>query len=193
MSEPVPAFLVVEASELKMLRETLAEAQASVRTDDQSPQTYRDRLVHVDRLQALIDQIDLHRPLGPDGKHGDRHTPTCGCEDAPAPEPAERHHVLHLTDDQAEVFAESVDAWFALNPTDPDAAVVEPIMSALRPVLGIEAPPHAVETPAGFITAAEVQEATARAERAELTAPLGWTAPPEQAYDFTLGEEGHRA
>ncbi len=31
-------------------------------------------------FQALIDHLDLHRPLGPDGKHGDRHTPTCGCE-----------------------------------------------------------------------------------------------------------------
>lgn len=160
MNEPVPAFLVVEASDLKMLRETLTRVQTAPLRD-------ADR----DRLGALIEQIDLHRPLGPDGTHGDRHTPTCGCEDAPAPEPAERHHVLHLTDDQAEVFAESVDAWFALNPTDPDAAVVEPIMSALRPVLGIEAPPHAVETPAGFITAAEVQEATARAERESAFGP----------------------
>lgn len=34
----------------------------------------------VARLQMLINEIDVHRPLGPDGKHGNRHTPTCGCE-----------------------------------------------------------------------------------------------------------------
>lgn len=32
-------------------------------------------------LQRLIDDIDRQRPLGPDGKHGNRHTLTCGCED----------------------------------------------------------------------------------------------------------------
>lgn len=39
-------------------------------------------LEHIDRLQRLINACDDHRPLGPDGKHGNRHTPTCGCEDA---------------------------------------------------------------------------------------------------------------
>lgn len=37
-----------------------------------------------DVLEAIIDLvhlIDRHRPLGPDGKHGGRHTDTCGCED----------------------------------------------------------------------------------------------------------------
>lgn len=29
---------------------------------------------------AMIRDIDEQRPLGPDGKHGNRHTPTCGCE-----------------------------------------------------------------------------------------------------------------
>jgi hypothetical protein len=28
----------------------------------------------------LIRLLDLHRPLGSNGKHGDRHTPTCGCD-----------------------------------------------------------------------------------------------------------------
>jgi hypothetical protein len=62
----------------KMLRETLCIAQTwmglSMRTD---------KLVHIERLQRLIDECDRHRPLGPDGKHGDRHTETCGCEDKP--------------------------------------------------------------------------------------------------------------
>jgi hypothetical protein len=30
-------------------------------------------------LQVLIDECDRMRPLGPDGKHGDRHTVECGC------------------------------------------------------------------------------------------------------------------
>lgn len=34
----------------------------------------------IDRLGALIAELDKHRPLGSDGKHGNRHTPTCGCE-----------------------------------------------------------------------------------------------------------------
>lgn len=60
----------------KMLRETLCVAQTYVgqsglaRADDD-----------IARLQRLIDECDRHRPLGPDGKHGDRHTDTCGCED----------------------------------------------------------------------------------------------------------------
>jgi hypothetical protein len=33
-------------------------------------------------IQSLIDVLDVHRPIGSDGKHGSRHTPTCGCEDA---------------------------------------------------------------------------------------------------------------
>jgi len=63
----------------KMLRETLCVAQAMIGNfmiDDGRKQE------HVDRLQRLINACDRHRPLGVDGKHGDRHTPTCGCEDA---------------------------------------------------------------------------------------------------------------
>ncbi len=31
----------------------------------------------------LLDLIDVHRPLAANGKHGDLHTNTCGCEDKP--------------------------------------------------------------------------------------------------------------
>lgn len=55
---------------LKMIRETLCTAQAFA----------TESLGHRARLQRMIDEIDRQRPLGPDGKHGDRHTPTCGCE-----------------------------------------------------------------------------------------------------------------
>jgi predicted unusual protein kinase regulating ubiquinone biosynthesis (AarF/ABC1/UbiB family) len=32
---------------------------------------------------SIPDACDAHRPLGPDGKHGDRHTKTCGCDETP--------------------------------------------------------------------------------------------------------------
>lgn len=35
-----------------------------------------------DAIQMVINECDRHRPLGPDGKHGEtRHTLTCGCAD----------------------------------------------------------------------------------------------------------------
>lgn len=60
----------------KMIRETLCVAQTvgGIRTQDSR---HRE---HIDRIQRLIDACDVHRPLGPDGKHGNLHTPTCGCE-----------------------------------------------------------------------------------------------------------------
>lgn len=63
----------------KMLRKTLCLAQTAIGA--LSGETGRH---HIDRLQRLINACDVHRPLGPDGKHGDRHTRTCGCEDDPA-------------------------------------------------------------------------------------------------------------
>lgn len=57
----------------KMLREHLCEQQ-----------THAPDQVTSDTIQNLIDCIDLrHRPLGPDGKHGDLHTPSCGCAGTP--------------------------------------------------------------------------------------------------------------
>lgn len=49
-------------------------------------------------LAALIRECDRHRPLGPDGKHGQRHTPTCGCEDMPERyRPKSEHEPLRAT------------------------------------------------------------------------------------------------
>lgn len=63
--------------EPKMLRETLCVAQVALgdtyRTD---PRMWE----HMDRLQRLIDECDRHRPIGPNGKHDNRHTATCGCD-----------------------------------------------------------------------------------------------------------------
>lgn len=61
----------------KSLRETLCRAQTAIGA------VYgKHGDAHIERLQRLINECDRHRPLGPDGTHGDRHTPTCGCEDA---------------------------------------------------------------------------------------------------------------
>lgn len=59
----------------KMLRETLSVAQFLF-----SESNDLRRIEHIKRLQRLINECDRHRPIGPDGKHGERHTPTCGCE-----------------------------------------------------------------------------------------------------------------
>lgn len=61
----------------KMLRETLCVAQARI---GDSPYDEGRKLEHIYRLQRLIAECDRHRPLGPDGKHGNRHTRTCGCD-----------------------------------------------------------------------------------------------------------------
>lgn len=69
----------------KMLCETLCVAQSRIAN---SPDIFEGRQrEHIERLQRLIDACDTHRPLGPDGKHGDLHTPTCGCEDVVVPTP----------------------------------------------------------------------------------------------------------
>lgn len=65
----------------KMLRETLCVAQAAISNHPTAGGWHPER--HVARLGRLIAECDRHRPLGPDGKHNDRHTPTCGCEDNP--------------------------------------------------------------------------------------------------------------
>lgn len=56
---------------VKTLREKLCKAQ-----------TYESSAVVRDLYQQLINQLDAHRPLGPNGKHGQyRCTPTCGCKE----------------------------------------------------------------------------------------------------------------
>lgn len=50
---------------LKSLREALCR--------EQSGGGWPDAIASA--VDVLIDMIDRHRPLGPDGKHGDRHTP----------------------------------------------------------------------------------------------------------------------
>ena len=65
------AALIVDSADMKMLGETLRIAQSRCH---RSP---HDRA----RIQVLLNEVNRHRPVGSDGKHGDRHTRTCGCED----------------------------------------------------------------------------------------------------------------
>jgi hypothetical protein len=67
----------IEIEDLKGLREDLCVAQSALGHYDGQ------QLSRIHRIGKLIEQIDIHRPLGPDGKHGNRHTETCGCEDKP--------------------------------------------------------------------------------------------------------------
>jgi hypothetical protein len=69
---------------IKTLRETLCRAQWAlnfVRTGS-NPNVSAWPEYDSDHLQSLIGEIDRHRPLGPNGKHGNLHTQTCGCDDA---------------------------------------------------------------------------------------------------------------
>lgn len=72
---PVVQLLLTDRRDtIKMLRETFCLVQHLV---NQSGDPRRKE--HSDRLQRLIADCDVQRPLGPDGKHGNRHTLTCGC------------------------------------------------------------------------------------------------------------------
>lgn len=76
-----PAFIPVNS--LKATREALCAAQSSLGERARAGIDV-DRVPHwIERVQALIDQIDVHRPLRSNGKHGDLHTATCGCDDQP--------------------------------------------------------------------------------------------------------------
>lgn len=74
------AGLHVPDGDVKMLVETLCLAQSAIAERARQGMDAARAPEHIARLQDLLDQCELHRPLGPDGKHGDRHTPTCGCD-----------------------------------------------------------------------------------------------------------------
>lgn len=68
------ATLYLSEDSLKSLRETFCVAQSSLGERERTK-------VHRERLGRIINEIDRQRPLGRDGKHGNLHTETCGCED----------------------------------------------------------------------------------------------------------------
>lgn len=69
-----------DIEDLKGLREDLCVAQSALSFygGHNNPQDNR-----INRLDKIVQQIDILRPIGPDGKHGGRHTEFCGCEDNP--------------------------------------------------------------------------------------------------------------
>lgn len=79
MTEPI-AHLAIPAKDLKMLRESLCTLTTAARylPADKSGSVKAGKLSYIDKLTK---EIDRHRPLGSNGKHGNLHTPTCGCED----------------------------------------------------------------------------------------------------------------
>lgn len=64
---------------VKTLREDLCRHQAGA-DGVADPARFLPLDVRV-KVADLINLLDFHRPVGPDGKHGQRHTTTCGCED----------------------------------------------------------------------------------------------------------------
>lgn len=68
------AYLQVDSGDLKMLREALCVAEGHLLRSEQ----YSGKARH---MGTLIREIDKHRPIGSNGKHGTLHTSTCGCED----------------------------------------------------------------------------------------------------------------
>lgn len=71
----------------KMLRETIGVAQAALAELERQRPGYNAGgtiATHIARLGLLDAEAHRMRPTGPDGKHGDRHTPECGCIDKAA-------------------------------------------------------------------------------------------------------------
>jgi hypothetical protein len=73
-------MVCLEVDNIKSLREALCVAQSAIGQAYGQRQTAYSQS-KIDEIQKVLDQIDILRPLGPDGKHGDRHTEHCGCED----------------------------------------------------------------------------------------------------------------
>jgi hypothetical protein len=67
----------IDVGDLKMARELLCFAQSAIKA---YPHKMHNQEAQMDRLQRMIDQIDVLRPLGVDGKHGSLHTLYCGCD-----------------------------------------------------------------------------------------------------------------
>ncbi len=106
---------------LKTVREALSAAQTALSYD--GIPAWR---AHRDTIQDLINDIDRQRPLGPDGKHGNRHTPTCGCNTppnthhhitggTPLPDPQTGDHITVTWDGQP-------DTHYRVTHTQPDGS-----------------------------------------------------------------------
>jgi hypothetical protein len=76
--EPTDTFTYRFPDGPKLVRETLCAAQASIL---HSTMTREQKQRHQAMLQRMINQCDVMRPLGSNGKHGDLHTDRCGCDE----------------------------------------------------------------------------------------------------------------
>lgn len=78
--ELATAVAEVDIRDPKGLREALCAAQAAL-SERAAHDIDRDAVPRwMARLDEVARQVDAHRPLGSDGKHGEMHTPACGCE-----------------------------------------------------------------------------------------------------------------
>ena len=76
-------MVIIDVGDPKMAKEVLCEMQSLLNTfyDSKDANIQREAVEpKLARVQKMIDQIDIHRPVGPNGKHGNLHTATCGCE-----------------------------------------------------------------------------------------------------------------
>lgn len=71
----------ISIDDVKGTREALCAAQAALNERAAAGVDTHTVPGWVAALGGLLTQLDVHRPLGPDGTHGDNHTPTCGCAD----------------------------------------------------------------------------------------------------------------
>ena len=69
----------IDIPDLKSLREALCVSMSAIGQTYVPNQTAY-AMSYIGILQELTDKIDILRPLGPDGKHGNRHTEFCGCD-----------------------------------------------------------------------------------------------------------------
>jgi hypothetical protein len=65
----------LDIESVKGLREDLCLVQSALVYYPSGDQSSR-----IQRMQKILDQLDIMRPIGSDGKHGNRHTVNCGCE-----------------------------------------------------------------------------------------------------------------
>jgi len=69
-------MVMVDVGTPKMAREHFAVIQTIVAQED----IFQQNVPAQNMISNVLEQLDAHRPLGIDGKHGDLHTDTCGCE-----------------------------------------------------------------------------------------------------------------
>ena len=78
-SLPSAVSTITTEHSLKMLRETMCLAEHALHQAGKSGAS-RPSPSDFARIASIIADIDRQRPLAANGKHGNLHTATCGCE-----------------------------------------------------------------------------------------------------------------